>query len=229
MPRPSGPRSGPAHERRLLLPARIVPHPRRHERQRRPDRPAAQRPMAPEPPASRQLRGPRRRDQMPQAARGRPPDRARPRRDQMPPAARDRPPDRARPRRGQRRHARALEHRAHRARPVRQHQSRARRRAEPGPRHRSRVRRVQPGRPVRGRARRVGQPRSPARDGQCPRHGPGRPSQRQPSSARQGQRPEADELATGTTKDAPAGNSGGRIGTRATSTPGTREAATCRR
>lgn len=210
MPRPSGPRSGPAHERRLLLPARIVPHPRRHERQRRPDQPAAQRPMPPEPPASQQLRGPRRRDQ-------------------MPPAARDRPPDRARPRRGQRRHARALEHRAHRARPVRQHQSRARRRAEPGRRHRSRVRRVQPGRPVRGRARRVGQPRSPARDGQCPRHGPGRPSQRQPSSARQGQRPEADELATGTTKDAPAGKSGGRIGTRATSTPGTREAATCRR
>ena len=204
MPRPSGPRNGPALGRRLLLRARIVPHPRRRERQRpqrtqrqrrqrqrrqrqrRPDRLAAQRPQAPDPPASRPLRGPSRRDQVPQAAR-------------------DLPQDRARPRRGQRRHGRALEHRAHRERPVRQHRSRARRPAEPGLRHRSRVRRAPPGQPVRGRARRAGLPRSPARDGLCPHHGPGRPSQRQPSNARQGQRPEADDLATGTTKDAPAG------------------------
>jgi hypothetical protein len=194
MPRPSGPRNGPAPGRRLLLRARIVPHPRRRERQRRqrrqrqrrPDRLAAQRPLAPDPPASRPLRGPSRRDQVPQAAQ-------------------DRPQDRARRRRGQRRHGQALEHRAHRERPVRQHRSRARRRAEPGLRHRSRVRRVPPGQPVRGRARRAGLPRSPARDGLCPHRGPGRPSQRQPSSARQGQRPAADELATGTTKDAPAG------------------------
>ncbi len=82
--------------------------------------------------------------------------------------------------------------------PGRPRLSLARRRAGPGQRRRSRARRVERGQRPPGRAHRARPLRSPAKHGRCPRQGQPRPS------ARPGQRPEADELAAGTTKDAPA-------------------------
>jgi len=185
MPRPPAPQIGPAHGHRLLLRARTgQPLPRREQRRR------------PGPRAARRLLLP------PQAIRG-PSHRARQ-------TARGQKPVRASLRPGPRRHGPAPEHRAQPERPVRQRPSRHRLRAEPGQRRRSRARLVPPGQPARGRPHRARRLRSQATGGPCPLRGPG-PSQRRPSSARQGQRPEADELATGTTKDAPAGQRDRRV------------------
>jgi len=83
----------------------------------------------------------------------------------------------------------------------------------------------------RGRAHRAHRPASQARRGPCRRRGPGPPSRRRPSSGPPGPTLEADGLTTqdheGRAPDAT--RPAGETRTRAESTPGTREAATCRR
>jgi hypothetical protein len=195
MLRPPAPRNAPALAHRLLEPTRTGQRRPRRERRHRLGLRAARRP-----PQHQAIRGPSRHE--------RPAIRGPSRHERRP--ARGQQPDQARLRPGPRRHGPAQEQPAQREGPVQRRLSPHRLRAEPGQRRRSRVRLVPPGHPVRGRARRARRLPSQATGGRCPLRGPG-PTQRRPSSARQGQRPEADELATGTTKDAPAGQRDRRV------------------
>jgi hypothetical protein len=184
MPRPPAPRNAPARARRLLVRTRTGQPPPRRERPHRPGLRAARRQ-----PPHQATHGPSRRERR---------------------AARGRPPVQARLRHGPRRHGPAQEQPAHQERLVPRRLSPHRLRAEQGQRRRSQVRLVEPGHQGRGRAHRARRLPSQATGGQCPLRGPG-PNQRRPSSVRQGQRPEADELVTGTTKDAPAGQQDRRV------------------